>query len=230
MKNIERFRRGEEPLKTDFQDVPILNLKVHDTIYSFIDWPGEKFISGSNADQDYIYIARRVITHAHHVFFFLPPEQVDETMPAPDENVCFNIMDLQGSLAWHLSFPDKRRMKSLVYVLNKADKLESRTNTYGMFANIEGKSEADLYTGGWQQKTYDAIERETKNYIMQQHPSLYNVLNGLQTSGIKNYIPVAPYGQDITTSEGQQRDKVVVHRGFFAGVPFMRILKTDGIV
>ncbi len=233
MNNIQRFREGLAPNKTDFENVPILNLKIHDTIYSFIDWPGEKFININGADEDYIYKSKRVITHASHIFFFLPPEQIDESLPQPEENVCFDIMSLSQSLATHLSFPDRRRIKSLTYVANKVDKLSGRANTEAVFNFVTTKSEVDMYNGSrWCANEFENINNSAKDYLVRQNPSLFSVLNSMKSGAVeieKFFIPVAPYGYDAEKdSDGEKR--VVIHRGFLAGLPFLRILKTDGII
>lgn len=236
MKNIDRFRNGQPPEKTDFTNVPILNLLVQDTIYSFIDWPGEKFISGEGADADYIYKSRRVITKARHVIFFLPPEQVDLTLPKPDEEVCFDVMKLNQSLSWHLAFPDVRRMNTLIYVINKVDKLHKRNNTEELFQSINGKDDYNVYSGNWNQSEFSAINESTANYILHQNAGLYHVLNNLtigKTQIDKFYIPVAPYGRDVamnTADEKGDAEAKVVHHGFLAGVPFLCILRKDGLI
>ncbi len=237
MNNIDRFRRGLAPNKTDFENVPILNLKVRDTIYSFIDWPGEKFINIDGSDEDYIYKSKRVITHARHIFFFLPPEQIDNTLPRPEENVCFDIMSLNQSLATHLSFPDRRRIKSLTYVANKIDKLSGRPNTEVVFNAITAKGEGDVYSSmNWRMPEYAAIDSSARQYLISQNPALYNILNSMTASGgvqlEKYFIPVAPYGYDAEKEETASDDGsgVVIHRGYLAGLPYLRVLKTDNLI
>ncbi len=235
MNNIGRFNAGLAPVKTDFENVPILNLKVKDTIYSFIDWPGEKFINGAGTDDDYVYKSRRVITRARHVMFFLPPEQIDEMLPAPEENVRFNIMDLSQSLAWHMSFPDRKRFGSIIYVANKVDALRGRPNTDQMFNVIMTKSEVNFFGGSnWQQQEYDMINHFSNQYLMQQNPALYGVLNNLNVgaAGVEKYfIPVAPYGCDAAKEADEgSAGAPVIHHGFLAGLPFLRILRTDRII
>jgi len=235
MGNIERFRKGLGPVKTDFKHVPILNLKIKDTIYSFIDWPGEKFISGAGADDDYVYKSRRVITHARHVLFFLPPEQIDSTLPTTEENVCFNTMDLSQSLQWHMAFPDHRRIRSLIYVANKVDKFRGRDNTETMFSQIDEKSEVNIFSGGaWNEAEYNLINSNMSDYIQIQNPALYNVLFNVNT-GMANvekyFLPVSPYGYDAEREENPDNaGGIVIHRGFLSGLPFLRILRTDGII
>lgn len=233
MKNIDRFKNGQAPEKTDFTNVPILNLLVQDTIYSFIDWPGEKFISGEGADADYIYKSRRVITRARHVLFFLPPEQVDLSLPEPEEEVRFDVMRLNQSLTWHLSFPDSKRMKSLIYVINKVDKLRQRNNTEELFMKISGKDDYNVYSDAWNQQEFSLITDSTAAYILHQNAELYHVLNNLSVGNMqveKNYIPVAPYGKDVAINAEKEDRANVVHHGFLAGTPFLCILKKDGLI
>lgn len=234
MKNIERFRAGLAPEKTDFENVPILNIKVKDTIYSFIDWPGEKFISGAGTDDDYVYKSRRVITRARHILFFMPPEQIDETLPAKEEGVRFDIMDLSASLSWHLSFPEKKRFASVIFIANKVDEHRGRINSDGLFNQINGKQEIHIFNGqAWQETEYIGIDASTKNFIMQKHPALFGALNNLSMGGAhyeKYYIPVAPYGHDAPKEKTEGENAAVIMRGFLSGLPFLRILKTDHII
>lgn len=236
MNNIARFRQGLAPNKTDFQNVPILNLKVRDTIYSFIDWPGEKFISGAETDQDYVYKSKRVITHAKHVFFFLPPEQIDVTLPSAEENVTFDIMELGRSLTWHMSFPNQKRMRSLTYISNKIDKLRDRPNAAGLFETIEGKTEVDVFSASnWKQNEFDVINNGMKNYIMLQNPALYGMLEKLSIGNVvplKRYIPTAPYGYDAEKQKDEKdgENTFVVHRRMLAGLPFLGILRADSAI
>ncbi len=231
--NIHRFQKGLAPVKTDFENVPILNLRVADTIYSFIDWPGEKFISGAGIDDDYVYRSKRVITRARHIMFFLPPEQIDPSLPTPEEEVCFDIMGLGQSLSWHVNFPEKRRFRSILYVANKVDALQGRANTDHMFNLINSKNELNIFNGsGWQQKEFDEINGSTAQYITQQNPALFNTLNNVNTGSAaveKYYLPVSPYGYDTAKSSNEE-DSMVIHRGFLAGLPYLRILKTDGVI
>lgn len=230
MGNINRFRNGLSPVKTDFKNVPILNLKIKDTIYSFIDWPGEKFINGDGADADYIYKSKRVITRAQHILFFLPPEQIDDNIKTSEENVTFNVMNLGQSLSWHFSFPERKKIKSVTYVINKVDKLKGMNNTSELFNAIDGKSEIDLYSNAWKSDVFDDMNTATERYIQQQNPQLYNVLNNVVIGNgkvTKNYLSVAPYGRDA--AESQNSDKVI-HEGFLAGAPFLRIIAVDGLI
>ncbi len=232
MNNIERFRKGMAPEKTDFQNVPILNLKVRDTIYSFIDWPGEKFINGAGTDEDYVYKSRRVITQARHVMFFLPPEQIDLGLDAAEENVRFNVMDLQESLNWHLAFPERRKFKSLICVANKVDMLRGRPNTERMFDAIDRRNLIDIYSGStWKEAEYKAVDEGLKNYIIQQYSALFGALNNTG-SFEKYYVPVAPYGYTVPQNKGDMTEQAgtVVLRGFLAGLPFLRILKSDRLI
>ncbi len=233
MKNIDRFKSGLTPEKTDFENVPILNLKVKDTIYSFIDWPGEKFISGAGTDDDYVYKSRRVITRARHILFFMPPEQIDETLPKNEENVTFDVMDLSASLSWHLAFPEKKRFASLMFVANKVDLHRGRVNADILFNQINGKQEVNVFDGqNWNENEYAAINRCTEEFIKQKHPALFGAFNGINM-GSSNYqkffVPVAPYGYDAPKDKVEGQNTVVM-RGFLSGLPFLRILKTDNII
>ncbi len=233
MNNIDRYRKGLAPEKTDFQNVPILNLKVADTIYSFIDWPGEKFISGAGTDEDYIYKSRRVITHARHVMLFMPPEQIDQALEASEENVRFNIMDLQESLNWHLAFPERRKFKSLICVCNKVDMLRDRPNTERMFDAIDNRNLISVYSANaWRENEYVAIDDSLKNYIMQQNSALFGVLKNVGNFD-RYYIPVAPYGYTVPQNKAGSAEKIgdaIILKGYLSGLPFLRILRTDRLI
>lgn len=227
MRNINLYEQGKPPVKTDFSNVPILNLKVQDTIYSFIDWPGEKFISGGGADRDYIYNSKRVITRASHILFFLAPEQVDINMPTAEENVRFPLIPLRQSLDWHIAFPNSKKFKSLSYVINKVDMLESSM----LFNGINGKDDSYVYNTSFDNARYDEIEKLSKTYISNVYPGLLNVLDNVnhpQISVKKHYMPAAPYGKTVT-SDGSG-DGFNLNQGFFNGLPFLRILKDDGLI
>ena len=179
------------------------------------------------------------MAHARHIFFFLPPEQIDSSLPRPEENVCFDIMSLNQSLATHLSFPDRRKIKSLTYIVNKVDKLRGRPNTESLFNAITATTEVSVYnSGNWNMPAYAEVDNNARQYILSQNPALYNILNSMTASGSvqieKYFIPVAPYGYDAekeeTKAEGESTGNVVIHRGFLAGLPYLRILKTDGLI
>ncbi len=245
MDNIARFRNGIGAKKTDFEDVPILNLKVSDTIYSFIDWPGEKFITGTgattiassgigSADEDYLYKSRRVITRARHVLFFMPPEQIVTNIKSSEEDVTFNVMDLSAALAWHLAFPEKKRFASLTIVANKADKLKESRNYANLSNQIEAKQEIHVYDGqNWNEAEFNAINSACVEFMSLEHPSLYGALSGISAGSNtyeRYYLAVAPYGYTAASDMPDDNAEVKPNRGMLCGLPFLRILKTDGII
>ena len=232
-KNIDRFRRGSGPDKTDFVDVPILNLLANGTIYSFIDWPGEKFSDGERADLDYVLRSKRVISKARHVFFFLPPEQIDGTLPSTEEKVVIDVSDLAASLKLHLGFPDPDRMTDLVCILNKVDKLEGQPNTADMFAQINGKDDDDVYSGSWKGDMFECIEGSSESYVASRNPMLYSAIDKVTSGGAgmdRYYVPAAPYGYDAPPERSKDAPSEVLHRGYMAGIPFLFILKRDGAI
>lgn len=249
-KNIDRYKAGLGPEKTDFKDVPILNIKIgddttddtsDDTIYSFIDWPGEKFINTGAWDMNFISEYRRVISRAQHILFFMPPEQIDLGMDRPDENEVFEPSELENNLRLHFDFPNKKKTRSVIYVINKFDKLEGRNNTESLFNVIKNTDQASLYTDRWNSEAYDALDNAAKDYIKQKYFSLFSALDSVDLMNNKggklqavekHYIPVAPYGEDINPADADAKagNNKVIHKGRLAGVPFLRMLATDGII
>lgn len=225
-KNISRFEEGQPPIKTDFFDVPILNIRVNNIIYSFIDWPGEKFIDETNRNNnDFIFDTRRVITHARHILFFIEPSQVDDLLQSGEEHVRFPTSKIIERLGIHLSFVVKEKLRSVTYILNKADMIAQNENTAGLYSQFQGKPEIDFYNGQWQIDQFNAIERIIKDgYIAVQNPALCTGLENIEVGDHvkKAFLPVAPYGTSDNTSGG-----VVVHRGCLSGLPLMRIIQVD---
>ena len=228
-KNIRRFEQGQPPVKTDFVDVPILNLRVNDVIYSFIDWPGEKFIddTASNND-DFILDQRRVLAYARHILFFIEPSQVDETLKSGEEHVKFAAPKIANNLSRHLTYlaNNGEKLRSMIYIVNKADMLSQNENTAGIYEQFRGKPEIDFYNNGqWQNSQFEALEHVIKDgYLATQNPSLMTGLSKVVTNKnvVKMFMPVAPYGSSDNVSNG-----VVVHRGCLSGLPLIKILQVD---
>ncbi len=228
-KNIRRFEKGEPPIKTDFKDIPILNLRVGDVIYSFIDWPGEKFIDDVNSsNEDFIFSQKRVLAYARHILFFLEPSQIDDSLGDGEERVSFASQRLSARLAYHLNYLEKNgaKLRSMLFVVNKADKLTQNANTAPVYEQFRGKPEIDFYNNGqWQKDQFDAIERTIKDgYIAVQNPALMQGLSKVVTANHvqKMFMPVAPYGATDNISDG-----VVIHRGCLSGLPLLKIIQTD---
>lgn len=229
--NVERFQKGLAPRKTDFINIPILNLLVNDIIYSFIDWPGEKFIDESEErNAEFIYQSRRIMACAAHVMLFLPPQQVDLIMAETEERVVFQVPDLIGRLKTHLSFTG--RLRSLTCVINKVDLLEGRPNAGMILEQINNVSEADIFNGeAWNEQNYKKLESVTEEYLKVQNLLLYRDL--MKTAEEWNTelhcLPVKPYGFNAPddNSDGNQQNQITILHGKLQGVPFLRILKTD---
>ncbi len=252
-KNITRYNNGDGPEKTDFENVPILNLRFKDTIYSFIDWPGEAFIVGSSdtagsANSNYAFTSRRVIAKARHVMFFLPPEQIDGAIKSEEKNVAFPINNLSNALAWHLAFPKIERFESVTFIVNKVDVHMDKDRQdrqdgrrYTDFCDlIDGTTESHIYSGSrFNIDRYNEINTATMNFLERANPALKQALvncSSMRGSHFqKYYIPVAPYGTDINkkddvsngtrtgSSEHNNNSKL-------CWLPFLRILKTDGLI
>lgn len=229
-KNISRFEKGQPPVKTDFVDVPVLNLRINDIIYSFIDWPGEKFIDDTNANnEDFIFDQRPILTYARHILFFIEPSQIDDSLETGEEHVRFAANKITSKLAEHLAFLEKNgdKLRSILFVVNKADMLSQNPNTAGIYEQFKGKPEIDFYNNGrWNDEQFKEIEHIIKDgYISNLNPSLMQGLLRLRTpqSAAKMFMPVAPYGASDNVSGG-----IVVHRGCLSGLPLLKMIQVDG--
>lgn len=225
-RNLERYRKGEPPEKTDFYDIPILNLRIDDVIYSFIDWPGEKFIDDKyEIDRDFIYNTKKVITHARHVLFFLEPSQIDASLASKEENVDFDMDNLISRLRWHLDFPNPDKLRSILFVVNKIDMIANNEYTESYYRDIRAIPETDFFGNGkWHDEAFSSLEKKIKSYISELKPSLLYGLENIETKDKveRLFVPVAPYGASDNKEQG-----MVIHRGCLVGVPLLKILKTD---
>lgn len=229
-KNIERYQRGQPTLKTDFVNVPILNIRAGDCIYTFVDWPGEKFISAaSERDNDYVFRHKPIIGQARHFLCFLEPSQVDHSVAEADENVQFPLMDLIERFRWHMSLPPHNKLRSFSCIINKFDVLEGKRNTSEVFDVMSYISETDIYSdGAWNDANFQKIDTATRQYIEAQSPILYSGFEYM--SGFEKlprfYLPVSPYGK---TPEEAGED-IVINRNCLAGLPLFCILKADKMI
>ena len=232
-KNIEQFKRGEDPNKTDFTNVPILNLLVNDVIYSFIDWPGEKFIdSNSRNDANYVYEAKRVIMKARHFLCFLEPSQIDMNRVEAEEKVRFEAYDLTRSFEWHMSLPEGvGTVRSITYVVNKIDLYgddgvnPANPNAQPLLEMARTKNETDVFNNGaWHENEFKTINTTTQSFVQVQNPNLLARLNSMTgfDSIPKAFVPVAPYGERRGNPGGN-----VIHRTRLAGIPLLRIIELD---
>ena len=232
-KNIEQFKRGEDPNKTDFKNVPILNLLVNDVIYSFIDWPGEKFInSDARNDANFVYETKRVIMKARHFLCFLEPSQIDLNRIEAEEKVRFDAYDLAHSFDWHMSLPEgKGTVRSITYVVNKIDLFAgdaqnpANPNAQPVLELARSKNETDVFSNKvWHENEFKNIDSITQNFLQVQHPNLLAHLNSMTgfEGVVKAYVPVAPYGESRAKAGNN-----VVHRTRLAGVPLLRIIEQD---
>ena len=230
-KNIERYMRGEPTLKTDFVNVPILNIRVNDTIYTFVDWPGEKFISANEEkDADFVFRKRRIIQQARHFICCLEPSQVDHAAGDTDENVQFPVMDLIERFKWHMSFPNRQKLRSITCAINKFDILSGKPNTSLVFDMISQTSESDVYSDTtWKEENFRRVVDSTKRYMENQNPILYSGFERMANfeSIPKYYYPVSPYGKNPEANNG---NNIVVHQASLAGMPLLGILKADGMI
>lgn len=228
-KNLRRFEQGLPPVKTDFVDVPILNLRVNNVIYSFIDWPGEKFIDETFVQtNDFVLDKRRVLTYARHILLFLEPSQIDDSLQTGEEHVKFPPHKIARRLADHFEFLANRgeKLRSIIYVVNKADMLEQNESTAPIYEQFRGKPESDFYSSGrWQNDQFQALEHLIKDsYMAALNPMLMSNIAKTKPNPqvVQTFMPVAPYGASDNVSGG-----IVIHRGCLSGLPLLRILQID---
>ncbi len=227
--NIDRFRRGEDPNKTDFTNVPVLNLLVNDVIYTFIDWPGEKFISNSpDHDHSYALNDHRVVLKARHFLCFLEPTQVDHTLGESEEKVSFPPSTLVQRFWDHFKLTDLTRLRSITYVLNKLDLYDKTNPNAAAILNLSReKSETSVFMAGrWNEGEFRAISDTTRNFLMVQNRNLHDHIVGMHDYNIPgvpySFVPVAPYGDRTEVQTNQ-----VIHRTRLAGVPMLSIMERD---
>lgn len=231
--NVERYREGKPPIKTDLHNVPILNIKIGYNIYAFIDWPGEKFITNfTNIDDDYVFQSRRVIRRATHFLCFVEPSQIDRTLPLPEENVNFSSTELLERFKWHMDIADIHKIKSVTYIVNKADLLRDTPNAMDLALVMDNAQETDIFSAGvWHQDEFDKIDGKLRRYIDNQDHMLYSgfdTMDGFEKVH-KAYLPVAPYGKR-TDLDDADNSNVVIHQTALAGLPLLHILKVDGVL
>ena len=229
-KNIEKFKNGQDPDKTDFTNVPILNLLADNIIYTFIDWPGEKFIDGdARRDVDFVYQSKSVIRKARHFLCFLEPSQIDLNRVESEEKVRFSAHELAASFSWHMGLGGTNKLRSITYVVNKVDIYSGdehngpNPNANMILELVRNKAETSVYAGGrWNENEMKAINDTTCNFMQTQNPGLFAALSSL--SGFDHvpraFIPVAPYGE---RSENHNH----VHKTRLSGIPFLRIMELD---
>jgi hypothetical protein len=229
--NIERYQNGEPTLKTDFVNVPILNIRVDDTIYTFVDWPGEKFISkNEGVDIDFILSERQIITQARHFICCLEPSQVDSHVGDTDENVKFPVMDLINRFRWHIDLANHHKLRSITCAINKFDVLAGRNNTAPVFDMLTKISELEIYSDStWNEENFKLVNETTKRYMDAQAPVLFNGFECMTNfeDVTKFYYPISPYGKN---PEKQSEDDIVMNQTNLTGIPLLGILKADGMI
>ncbi len=244
--NLDYYAHVENPIKTDFSNIPILNLLVNDKIYCLIDWPGEKFINNvSNNYWDFIFETQRVLQHARYVMFFLEPQQInDNVLQEGMENVKFDPSDLANNLHAHLNCiakPD--RFKGLMIIANKYDELlrekdgTARDHFSEQFDEaLSNKSDMDMITGRkWNEAAFAELNNLTKNFLHNMNPGLpaaFNAACGANQWSV-SFLPVAPYGQTPQPNPGRNPQKgrpSLPHKEKLVMVPFLKMLNTDGVI
>ena len=240
-KNLEVFMSGGVPDKTDFSNVPILNIKVKNTIYSFIDWPGEQFINeDGKPGKDYVFKQKRVLKYARHCMFFLSPAQVNVRLEGEKEAVKYPILHLKTSLDFHLGLIEKKRLRSVVYVVNKVDMLlkDSETANQDLEMLINTTNESTLFGGKTINKeVMNRLLDSTSNFIRGQNQALYSTLENINLGRYqikKYYVPVAPYGKDMSDAASIDLNlnaaTMAVMDTILAGAPLLMILHEDKLI
>lgn len=240
-KNLEVFMAGGVPEKTDFSNVPILNIKVKNTIYSFIDWPGEQFINeDNNPGRDYVFKDKRILKYARHCMFFLSPSQVNVRLTGEKETVNYPVMYLKRSLAFHLNLVEKKRLGSVIYVANKIDMIlgDPEIDSQDLEDMINTTNESTLFGGKNINK--DALRRlidSTSQFIQSQNQSLYNALSNIDLGEYKikkYYTPVAPYGKDMSNANSNDYTltaaNVAIMDTLLSGAPLLMMLNEDKLI
>jgi hypothetical protein len=158
----------------------------------------------------------------------LEPSQIDNTLQTGEEHVKFPPNKLAHMLKLHLEYLANggEKLRSISYIVNKADMLAQNENTAPIYEQFRGKPESDFYSNGrWQNEEFQAIEHLIKDsYIASQNPALMTSLAKVVPSKqvVKTFLPVAPYGASDNLS-----GDIVIHRGCLSGLPLLRILQVD---
>lgn len=234
-KNIRAFEIGRAPTKTDFDNAPVLNLLINNTIYSFIDWTGEAFINDS-ADVEgafkFITQNRPVIMRAKHFLLFLEPTQVNAHMDEGEELTYFNPSTLTQRFNFHMSFATPKKVRSVTYVINKVDMFSDTPSASSMLKMFEDMTESDIYSDGvWNQEKIETVERQATNFLKSTSFALISGLNmKVMPNAVFSCLPVSPYGCTPGADKPNNTSKMYIHRGNLSGVPLLKILHIDHVL
>ncbi len=246
----ERFVQACRMEQTSFDRQPVLNIKVRKqgtkefTIYSFVDWAGEAFITNNpNATRFDPLRYQKLFRWTRHLMMFLEPTQISSQIPANtnnNANVSFSIFALVEELKTHLGDLIGGKLKTLTYILCQADRLEMLPAGERLWQKMAQTPNNSIYANGqWNDNPLEALQNESVAFLDSTNQNILNTLAGA-TAGTSldklslNYIPVAPYGRNVDAvfnagnigmSDGQQ---VVQSR--CVGVPFLMFLHKDGII
>ena len=260
---VKRFTNGLPMEKTSLDRQPVLNIKVKTpnqddkyTIYSFADWAGEVFISNDPHAVKFDPLRyQKLFRWTRHLLMFLEPTQIDHRIPAnkgKEENVDFKILDLVDSLKEHLNDLIGGKFSSLTYILcqadrfGKSDRFDGLPQAANMLAAMERTPESVIYSNGkWDSSALMSLQEETVKFLQTTNISILTGLKdaltvmGSKTKVALNYIPVAPYGQDVgdrmddhTFGEnhiGMARSVQTI-QSRCVGIPFLVCLHKDGII
>lgn len=231
-KNIGNYMKGRAPNKTDFSNIPVLNLLVGKgksrIIYEFIDWPGEMFIrDGFDTDiNEFIESQRPVIMKSRHFFCFLEPSQIDNRIAETEERVVYDPIAINNQFTNHIFRSSKTH--SIVFIMNKMDKIINDRNNADQVPEIlkEVMKEYDdtkVYSGDWIEEGFNQIQKAAKEYLKINQPAYLRTF--VDRDVPVYYLPVAPYGHSADSETDNP-----IHDAKLSGVPLLRIIRTDGII
>jgi len=242
--NLSRYVDGLPPLKTEYEGVPILNFLANDVIYTFIDWPGEAFIYDSSKDvldvqKHFAYDTRRIIQKSRHFICSLDPDQVTHGLGADyDEQNYYSETHLLNRFREHIGYVPTKYLRSVTFLANKFDLFANDSNASELNEMLSQITESSIYTdnGVWNNESWKGIVDATARLLKMKIPGF---VTGVSTEYAKHnvcFIPSAPYGRTVHrntgSSEGEAANQSLraVNRGYMSGLPFLHILKSDGVI
>ena len=203
--NISKYERGEPPDKTVFVDTPILSFLVNDVIYTFVDWPGEAFISDvkerAKEREDFVYNNRRIIRKSRHFICSLDPSQVKpELAENYEEENCFDEASLLERFNEHIKLAPSKYLRSVIILANKFDLYISDENARELNRLIGNLTESSIYkdNGEWDKDAWKSITGETLSFL---RTKVNAFVTSLCTEYAKHnicFIPAAPYGKTLS--------------------------------
>ena len=231
--NFERFEKGFAPIKTDFENSPIISFLINDVIYTFTDWPGEEF---TKDDSTFAHGARRIIAKSRHFICSLVPEQIVpgiRDFNEGREDVDIGETKLIEEFIRHINLTDHNRpgnedkLRTVTFMANKFDVFKSTDSSDAreLAGMIEGLRESDILDDKTQ---WEAVTKRTREFFKDKMSALSaGAIREYDKKGL-SFIPVAPYGRDAKNPGDGEIDRI--RRGYLVGMPLLHILRSDGII